>query len=99
MSNARPNTTRRQLEGAADDLEFDALAIDLVELDETEALGVEDELAGVADLLAELDVPAHELPEFVYDTYEQAEFAPAALAPVIELRGPAADVATLGEVA
>ncbi len=99
MSNARPNTTRRQREGAADDLDFDALAIDLGGLDEIEALVVEDELAGVADLLAELDVPVYELPEFDYEAFELAEFAPAVLAPVIELRGLAADVAVLGEVA
>ena len=55
MSNTRPNTSRRQVEAAADDLDFDALAIETAELAETEAPVVEDEVAGVADLLAEID--------------------------------------------
>ncbi|RZQ60850.1 hypothetical protein [Amycolatopsis suaedae] len=63
MRNARPNRTRRQIEAAADCLDFDALAMTVAE-EARPSLAV-DELAEVADLLAEIDadLAAHEATE------------------------------------
>jgi hypothetical protein len=97
MRTARPNTTRRQIEMAAEDLDFDALAIGPAELAESGTPVVEDELAGVADLLAEFDYEVYDLPEFDSTLYGLPEFETAELASIVPLhRG---GDAVLGEVA
>ncbi|RSN32217.1 hypothetical protein DL990_20065 [Amycolatopsis sp. WAC 01416] len=66
MRTARP--TRRQIEAAAEDLDFDALSVSP---------------AGVADLLADPGYEVSGLPEFDFETRTLAEFE-AAITPVDE---------------